>query len=68
MQNIPSILANLRATHSQSEIARATGISQPKLSRWEAGEIPASADDTLKLLAFAAQAAKRSKRKQRTAA
>jgi len=38
---------------SQSEIARRTGIAQPKLSRWESGEIPDAADDALKLLRLA---------------
>lgn len=34
---------------SQSEIARRTGIPQPKLSRWESGDVPDSADQALKL-------------------
>lgn len=34
---------------SQSEIARRTGIPQSRLSRWENGEAPASADDALRL-------------------
>lgn len=34
---------------SQSEISRRTGIPQPRISRWEAGEAPDSADDALKL-------------------
>jgi predicted XRE-type DNA-binding protein len=34
---------------SQTEIARRTGIPQPRLSRWAAGEVPASADDVLRL-------------------
>lgn len=34
---------------SQSEIHRRTGIPQPRLSRWEAGGAPASADGVLKL-------------------
>lgn len=34
---------------SQSEIARRTGIPQPRISRWENGEAPDSADDALKL-------------------
>ena len=52
MQSISEILRDLRETFSQSEIARRTGISQSKLSRWEAGEIAAGADDALKLLAL----------------
>ena len=34
---------------SQSEIARRTGIPQSRLSRWEAGSVPAGADDALRL-------------------
>lgn len=37
---------------TQTEIARRTGIPQPRLSRWEAGEAPDSADDALKLKAL----------------
>jgi transcriptional regulator with XRE-family HTH domain len=37
---------------SQSEISRRTGIPQPRLSRWENGCAPESADDALKLLAL----------------
>ena len=37
---------------SQSEIHRRTGISQPRLSRWENGEVAAGADDVLKLIAL----------------
>lgn len=40
---------------SQSEIARRTNIPQPRLSRWQAGEAPASADDALKLQALHAE-------------
>lgn len=41
---------------SQTEISRRTGIPQPRLSRWEAGEVPDSADDALKLAALVANA------------
>lgn len=34
---------------SQSEISRRTGIPQPRVSRWAAGEVPDSADDALRL-------------------
>jgi transcriptional regulator with XRE-family HTH domain len=34
---------------TQTAIAKKAGISQPKLSRWEAGEVPESADDALRL-------------------
>ncbi len=40
---------------SQSEIARVTGIPQPRLSRWEAGEVATGADDALKLQALVAE-------------
>jgi len=44
---------------SQSEIARRCGIPQPRLSRWEAGDIPNSADDALKLAELARAVATR---------
>ena len=53
MENISEILLELRKSRTQSEISRLTGISQSKLSRWEAGDIAAGADDALKLLALA---------------
>ena len=34
---------------TQTAIAKKTGISQPMLSRWEAGEVPDSAADALRL-------------------
>lgn len=34
---------------SQIEIARRTGIPQPRLSRWQKGETPDAADDALTL-------------------
>lgn len=34
---------------SQSEISRRTNIPQPRISRWERGDAPDSADDALKL-------------------
>jgi predicted XRE-type DNA-binding protein len=37
---------------SQMEIARRTGIPQPRLSRWANGETPDAADDALKLKAL----------------
>ena len=40
---------------SQSEIARRTGIPQSRISRWQAGETPDSADDALKLYALHAE-------------
>lgn len=45
-----AILKRLRSRKlSQSEISRLTGISQPQLSRWEAGEVPKGADGALAL-------------------
>lgn len=34
---------------TQVEIARRTGIPQPRLSKWESGRVPLIADDVLKL-------------------
>ena len=42
---------------SQTEIAKRTGIPQPRLSRWENGEVPDSADDALKIKALVDQLA-----------
>jgi transcriptional regulator with XRE-family HTH domain len=51
MDSASDIIKALRlAGFSQSEIARQTGISQPRVSRWEGGEGSDSADDALKLL------------------
>jgi transcriptional regulator with XRE-family HTH domain len=41
--------ALLGAGLTQIEIARQTGIPQPRISRWAAGETPESADDALRL-------------------
>jgi transcriptional regulator with XRE-family HTH domain len=50
MSNTTSLIKQLRdAGLSQSEISRRTGIPQPRLSRWQAGEAPDAADDALKL-------------------
>jgi len=44
-------LLALRASGlTQTEIAKRTGIPQPRLSRWEGGAVPPSADDGLKLV------------------
>jgi transcriptional regulator with XRE-family HTH domain len=37
---------------SQSEISRRTSIPQPRLSRWESGDVATGADDALKLQAL----------------
>lgn len=39
---------------TQSEIARRTGIPQPRISRWENAEEPTSTDDVLLLVALEA--------------
>lgn len=50
MQTTTDILRGLlRSGLTQTEIARKTGIPQPRLSRWAAGEVPASVDDVLRL-------------------
>ena len=51
MRTTTEILRSLLgAGLSQSEIARRTGIPQPRLSRWAAGDTPVSADDALRLV------------------
>lgn len=50
MQTTTDILRGLLGSGlTQTEIARRTGIPQPRLSRWAAGEVPASVDDVLRL-------------------
>ena len=51
MSATTALIRELRSTAklSQSEISRRTGIPQPRISRWEAGEAPDAADDALKL-------------------
>lgn len=50
MSTTQDIIRQLRAAGmSQSEIARRIGMPQPRVSRWEAGEVPTGADDALKL-------------------
>ena len=55
MDKIQDAIRSLRRTLSQSEIARRTGIAQSKISRWEAGDVPAGASDALKLIKLAAE-------------
>ena len=51
---ITRILRSLRAAGlTQADIARRTGVPQPRLSRWGAGMAPAAADDALRLSALA---------------
>ena len=57
MDKIQDAIRSLRRTLSQSEIARRTGIAQSKISRWEAGDIPAGASDALKLIELAKEVA-----------
>lgn len=55
MSETTALIKRLRESGlSQSEIARQSGIPQPRLSRWESGEVPDSADDALKLAALVA--------------
>lgn len=50
MTDTTELLKRLRAAgFTQVEIARRTNIPQPRLSRWERGDAPASADDALRL-------------------
>lgn len=55
MHKIQDAIQSLRRTLSQSEIARRTGIAQSKISRWEAGDVPAGASDALKLIELASE-------------
>ena len=65
MSYTTSLIKELRATGlSQSAISRRTGIPQPRISRWESGEVPAGADDALKLLALRNELAPKAKRKK----
>lgn len=53
MSETTELILRLRKSGlSQTEIARRTGIPQPRLSRWESGDTPDSADDALKLKAL----------------
>lgn len=53
-----ALIKRLRARNlTQSEISRRTGIPQPRLSRWEGGDVAAGADDALKLQALEAELA-----------
>jgi transcriptional regulator with XRE-family HTH domain len=50
METTQELLKALRGRGlTQVEIAKRSGIPQPRLSRWEAGEAPAAADDALRL-------------------
>lgn len=59
MSETTVLIKSLRARGmSQTEIARQTGIPQPRLSRWEAGDVPDAADDSLRLQALVVKLAK----------
>lgn len=61
MGNMQDLLRRLRDRGlTQTEIARRTGIPQPRISRWEGGRAPAGADDALKLLKLEADTAPQS--------
>lgn len=54
MSATTDILRRLRAAGlSQTEISKRTGIPQPRLSRWENGGAPDTADDALRLAQLA---------------
>lgn len=53
MNSTTSILKALRRRGlAQMDIRRRTGIPQSRLSKWEGGQVPAAADDALKLQAL----------------
>lgn len=59
---ITKIIKRLRAAGlSQTEIARRTGIPQPRISKWESGAVPGSAEDVLGLARLAEQIASEAK-------
>lgn len=58
MSQTTELIRRLIATGlSQIEISRRTGIPQPRLSRWQAGETPDAADDALTLARLEAELA-----------
>ena len=61
MSKVAELIRGLRQKGglSQSEIARRTGIPQPRISRWEAGDVAAGADDALKLMELASKLKRR---------
>ena len=64
MSQTTALIKRIRdAGLSQAEIARRTGIPQPRLSRWENGEAPETADDVLTLAGLSAELERKSKRK-----
>ena len=53
MSQVQDALAVLRQTMSQAEIARAIGVNQSRISRWEKGEVASGAEAAIKLLELA---------------
>ena len=53
MSQIKDALTVLRRTLSQAEIARAIGVNQSRISRWEAGDVASGAEAAAKLIALA---------------
>ena len=53
MSQIKDALTALRRTMSQAEIARAIGVNQSRISRWEKGEVASGAEAAIKLLELA---------------
>lgn len=53
MSQIQDALTVLRRTMSQAEIARAIGVNQSRISRWEAGDVASGAEAAAKLIALA---------------
>lgn len=46
---------------SQTDISKRTGIPQPRISRWQSGEVPAGADDALRLAELVSRTRPRAK-------
>lgn len=63
MSKVSELIRGMRQKDglSQSEISRQTGIPQPRISRWESGDVAAGADDALKLMDLAAKLKRRAK-------
>ena len=56
MSATTDLIRALRAAGlTQVEISRRTQIPQPRISKWETGEAPGTADDALKLQALHAE-------------
>lgn len=61
MSETSDLIKRLRGLKlSQSEIARRTGIPQPRISRWENASEPIAADDVLKLVRLEREVASQS--------